>query len=768
MRAVGEHVLELQQRGASRASRTLEFDEDRVESLEGPASREDGLLVSGLAHLWLLTIHPFGDGNGLIARALAKGPGGGPRTSYRLAWTPLGTSRASDWNTLASPRRSRATMGIWKHVWIAALISTLSACSCTPPERPDAGVDDDAGQFDSGHLVDAGEMIDAGEDAGIPDAGNDGVEDGGPADSGVEDAGTADAGVPARWIARAPSPRRWATLTWDPHEQRLLLYGGQVVNTSVSDLWSWDQSGWAHVDVSLWPPDRQSHSAAWDAVRNSLVVFGGYSNGTVQALGDTWLFDGTRWLRGTPTRSPPPPAFGLRDVHAMQWDPSLQKVLLLATGSGGTWSWDGSDWTNVTSTGPVDSRPLLAWDAARQRMVCFGTQTGTTWEWAGASWTQRTPASSPPGASEGQMAFDSLRQRVVLVLGRQPGTLGGTPTETWEWDGMSWTDVTQPDGSPPVGTAFSLEWDDARSRLVLIGGSNLRGEVWERVGAQWTSVTGKPRGSGERAFDPVRREFVLFGGLTGGVFTGVTPWPVTQETWVRSGTSWTQKAPQVSPQARAGASLGWDPISERLILFSGSGANGTSLGDTWAWDGTNWSPLSPATSPPDGPYTAAVIGPDGGTLHLVGGPQAEAEVWKWTGATWSRVPGSLPIASRPVSASWDPVRERALFLSQERLVEWDAIGAFPSDAGVVVTPRHAAYLAWHPVRERTIVTRALQQFPNGLGWQEASAFFEWDGVSWVEIPLATSDAVPGPGGIQWDPLLNRVVMSWENDWWLEH
>ena len=31
----------------------------------------DPLLVAGLAHLWFVTIHPFDDGNGRIARAIA-------------------------------------------------------------------------------------------------------------------------------------------------------------------------------------------------------------------------------------------------------------------------------------------------------------------------------------------------------------------------------------------------------------------------------------------------------------------------------------------------------------------------------------------------------------------------------------------------------------------------------------------------------------------------------------------------------------------------
>ena len=36
------------------------------------ATRDDGLLRSGLAHLYFVTIHPFEDGNGRIARALTE------------------------------------------------------------------------------------------------------------------------------------------------------------------------------------------------------------------------------------------------------------------------------------------------------------------------------------------------------------------------------------------------------------------------------------------------------------------------------------------------------------------------------------------------------------------------------------------------------------------------------------------------------------------------------------------------------------------------
>jgi Fic family protein len=35
------------------------------------SGKTDALLAAGLAHLWFVTIHPFDDGNGRIARAIA-------------------------------------------------------------------------------------------------------------------------------------------------------------------------------------------------------------------------------------------------------------------------------------------------------------------------------------------------------------------------------------------------------------------------------------------------------------------------------------------------------------------------------------------------------------------------------------------------------------------------------------------------------------------------------------------------------------------------
>jgi hypothetical protein len=56
----------------------------------------------------------------------------------------------------------------------------------------------------------------------------------------------------------------------------------------------------------------------------------------------------------------------------------------------------------------------------------------------------------------------------------------------------------------------------------------------------------------------------------------------------------------MSPSARFGATMSYDPATGNMVLYGGD-ANGVYVGDTWTWNGTTWAELSPATSPPARP-----------------------------------------------------------------------------------------------------------------------------------------------------------------------
>ena len=122
----------------------------------------------------------------------------------------------------------------------------------------------------------------------------------------------------------------------------------------------------------------------------------------------------------------------------------------------------------------------LAYDSARGRVVLFGGRDSSfnrlsdTWEWDGNAWTDVTPSganTSPSGRFGHALAYDSARGRVVLFGGEDSSF--NRLSDTWEWDGTAWTDVT-PSGanpSPLARAGHALAYDSARGRVVLFGGS---------------------------------------------------------------------------------------------------------------------------------------------------------------------------------------------------------------------------------------------------------------------------------------------------------
>jgi hypothetical protein len=85
----------------------------------------------------------------------------------------------------------------------------------------------------------------------------------------------------------------------------------------------------------------------------------------------------------------------------------------------------------------------MAYDATTQTVVLFGGNNsagvlGDTWTWNGLTktWTQQNPAASPSARSAG-MAYDAATQTVVLFGGTGSG--GVVLTDTWNWNGTTWT-----------------------------------------------------------------------------------------------------------------------------------------------------------------------------------------------------------------------------------------------------------------------------------------------------------------------------------------
>jgi hypothetical protein len=247
----------------------------------------------------------------------------------------------------------------------------------------------------------------------------------------------------------------------------------------------------------------------------------------------------------------------------------------------------------------------MAYDSARDRLVLISGMPTVfggmqeTWENDGSQWIFRG-AIGPWGAiGEAAIVYDSARQVCVAV--RSP--TGGGTFETWEWAGTSWV-LRAPATSPPGRRGFVMAYDTARQRTVLYGGyvgSTHLADTWEYDGAAWVlRATGGPPGRAyaAMAFDRVRGVCVLYAGRNDAASINFT------DTWEWNGTFWLQRAISSAPGPRYEHAMVFDSLRGRCVVTGGRTQNGNDVTSTWEWDGTTWTDKQAPSPLPGGPALA--------------------------------------------------------------------------------------------------------------------------------------------------------------------
>lgn len=351
-----------------------------------------------------------------------------------------------------------------------------------------------------------------------------------------------------------PSARYAHAMTYDSKRSVVVMMGGYDAQDkrNVSTL-EWDGAKWTHVSKDG-PIPREQHAMAFDAARGVTVLFGGYGTGKPHdppvseyespVKSETWTWDGKAWSLRT---SKGPQA---RYWHAMAYDAPRESVLMFGgrvhiddalddrTGIrrpvqlGDTWTWDGERWTKRNVSGPKARwGHAMAYDSKRGVVVLFGGIAekslsnpdpsnsiddevfGDTWEWDGENWTRRA-----------------------------------SPSPKWRYENNEWV---QYDGNyigPPPRAFHTMAYHEERGTVVLYGGYNGRGgsdtyglrgwggvvfsDAWEWDGERWKPLmtTGiGPVRHHQIVYDAGRKALVAFGGLTrdnavlGDTFTGTAP-----------------------------------------------------------------------------------------------------------------------------------------------------------------------------------------------------------------------------------------------------
>jgi hypothetical protein len=237
----------------------------------------------------------------------------------------------------------------------------------------------------------------------------------------------------------SPPARFNAGLAYDAARQVLVLFGGGANSSGefLRDTWTWDGTNWKQMSPAQTPTFWVTAPMTYDATRKEVLLFVGLGDWPLTPPDETWSWDGTTWAR---ILTPTDPKGAQQSTGTIAFDSKTGQTLFVS--SGGTWVLDGGDWRRLTGGGTTGREYAVVDDPARGVLVEVGSN-GDTWTWDGSAWTAQNPPVMPSPRTGAAIAFDSVRQKVVLFGGfagnpYQPGT---ALTDTWEWDGTTWKKV---------------------------------------------------------------------------------------------------------------------------------------------------------------------------------------------------------------------------------------------------------------------------------------------------------------------------------------
>jgi hypothetical protein len=299
-------------------------------------------------------------------------------------------------------------------------------------------------------------------------------------------------------------------------------------------------------------------------------------------------------------------------------------------------------WSNARECNPAEVAECIA-NTKAMRGAALSMLGGKI---APASWTQLSPTGAPPAARYGHSAaMDSASHRMIIFGGNS----NSAPlNDTWiltNADGQhgqpAWIPVATAI-APPVADYSAGMYDPASNRMILYGGSGGT-DVWVLANANglgsgtpaWFQLF--PTGSlpdplsnwQKHVYDPERNVMMVYDSSSG-------VWTLSNANGLGGSPVWRQlNVPANGPSTREGFTAVYDPGSNRMIVFGGSGG-GVDFNDTWALANANglngtpaWIPLptGTATVPAGRSDHTAVYDPAGDAMTIFGGIGQPADTW---------------------------------------------------------------------------------------------------------------------------------------------
>jgi hypothetical protein len=283
--------------------------------------------------------------------------------------------------------------------------------------------------------------------------------------------------------------------------------------------------------------------------------------------------------------------------------------------------------------------------------------------------------------------------------------------------------------------------------------------------ANWTKLSPatspSARAFATMAYDPVSKKIVLFGGFAHSYLN---------DTWTFDGTTWTQQQTLVAPPARTASSMGFDKRIKKLVMFGGFDGKSTESGylqDTWLWNGatSTWTQAKMKSSPPRASGPMLFTDPQSGEAMMFGGYDrfkkvpAFSATWRWTGKTWQKLdPGTVPYPRGWGIAVLDPVRKNVVVTGGNGdTIRTDNTWTWDGNNWTLQVPATQIQALTSAGATFDMDSQLVIVF-GGFDGNTSNQTWSWTGTNWVQLTPARSPSVRDGLGMDYYPKRHEVVM----------
>jgi hypothetical protein len=417
-----------------------------------------------------------------------------------------------------------------------------------------------------------------------------------------------------------------------------------------------------------------------------------------------------------------------------------------------------SGWFNQNVVGPPTTSLAMAYDSVHHVVLAFdGTRTWT-WTTSSRTWTSVTSAHNPStGSVFFSMTFDSARGKTVMIAsGYGPPVNPTNLLATWEWDGADWIQLSPAHNPPARYGAAPLVFDSKRGVVILFSGQfdqpHSPGDTWEWNGTDWTDRT-TATGPNKRythcmAYDAARGVTVLFGGFANsGSSSGSL-----SDTWEYDGTTWILRGwTGIGPAGFAACNMVYDSVLGRVIDFTPKAAAGNTLVlEPFYWNGSSWVDANfpgPSTTGGASAYDAAN---DTVVLDLQPVPAGSPQTWLLNPPP-PPPPGWVnqnASGPPPVAMTYDSTRQVILAIDGSHTANYNTVSKTWTTLSTVNHPSGSGGVNFAMAFDsgRGKAVVVASPIPIGQPVTNFTTTWEWDGTDWTQLNPAHNP--PARSGFQ--------------------